>query len=75
MNDYYNGYGYHGQTGIWDKSEASDLPEESLQEGRDLWSKYRNPENTMNYNEMCVAMQKLGIENPYGIFGGTGWKY
>ena len=72
----YNGWGGEGQTAIWDKTEAEDLlTEEALQEGRDLWSKYRNPENTMDYNEMCVAMKKLGIENPYGIFGGTGWKY
>ena len=77
-NPNYHGYGWggYGQAAIWDKTEAEDvLTEEVLQEGRDLWSKYRNPENTMDYNEMCVAMKKLGIENPYGIFGGSGWRY
>ena len=75
-NSYGYGYGGYHQTAIWDKTEADDLlTEEALQEGRDLWSKYRNPENTMDYNEMCTAMKKLGIENPYGIFGGNGWNY
>lgn len=73
---YEYGYGYgYGQEEIWDKTDVSKLSDEDLQKGKDLWSKYRNPQNAMDYGTMTKEMKKLGIENPYGVFSGTGWTY
>lgn len=72
------GYGNYGMNqlalaGVADEEDTID--EEVLQDAKDIWSKFKNPQNTMDYAEMLSQMTKLGIDNPYRIFGGTGWTY
>ena len=76
----YNGWGYGGYQGAFFNEEDSfigdgGLDEEKIQKGRDIWSKYRNAQNTMNHQEMLDEMKKIGIDNPYKVFSGTGYHY
>ena len=65
------GWGYGG----YDVENDLVLDEDTLQKGKDIWSKYRNPQNTMTHAEMTDGMKKLGIDNPYPLFSGTGYRY
>ena len=78
MTTYNPRNGYQGQFG-WGNSLYSEddieLDEEKLQKGKDIWSKFKNPQNTMSHSEMNKEMKKIGVDNPYGIFSGTGFRY
>jgi len=65
------GYGYGGQQATFDFTYDDDI----FRQGKDLWSKYKNPQNTMNYTEMTAEMEKIGIKNPYSVFNSTGYRY
>mgnify|MGYP003147350233 CR=1 FL=1 len=68
----YSKYGYTGyQSEIWDEP----YDEDTLRKGKDIWSKFKNPQNDMDYNEMMKEMSNLKIVQPYTVFGGTGWNY
>ena len=64
------GYGY-GHQEVFDWENQIIYEDDVLQQGKDLWSKFKNPQNTMNYHTMTDEMEKIGIKNPYAIFGGT----
>jgi len=70
-----NNYGYGSYQGTMWENHVDDFDEETLSKGRDVWSKYRNPQNTMTHGEMTAEMKKLKITNPHAVFGGTGWNY
>ena len=65
------GYGYTGNQASFDFVYDEDI----FRQGKDLWSKFKNPQNTMDYTKMADEMDKIGIKNPYSVFGGTGYKY
>ena len=64
------GWGY----GNYDTDDLV-LDEETLQKGKDIWSKFKNPQNSMSHAEMNAEMKKIGVDNPYGVFSGTGYRY
>jgi len=67
----YNGY----QAGLWNTDPMEEYDDETLQKGKDIWSKFKNPQNEMDYNQMMKEMNVLKIIQPYTVFGGTGWNY
>lgn len=70
--------GYQGSFGWGSYGSYEDdvvLDEDKLQKGKDIWSKFKNPQNSMTYVEMNAEMKKIGIDNPYGVFSGTGFRY
>ena len=67
----YNGY----QGALWHTDPMEEYDDETLQKGKDIWSKFKNPQNEMDYNQMMKKMDELKIIQPYTIFGGTGWTY
>ena len=68
---YYNGYQSHLGFG----NEDTEYDEETLQKGKDIWSKFKNPEHKMGYTKMTKLMRKIGINNPHGVFAGSGYRY
>ena len=71
----YTGYNYAGyQSSMWDEA-GEKYDEDVLREGRDIWSKFKNPQNEMDYYTMMEEMKKLKIQAPYKVFGGMGWRY
>tara|TARA_R100000789_G_scaffold96286_1_gene97559 strand:- start:71 stop:841 length:771 start_codon:yes stop_codon:yes gene_type:complete len=71
----YNGYGgYQGSFG-WAADDVVVLEDDKMQKGKDIWSKYRNPQNSMSQEEMIKQMKKIGINNPYILFSGAGYRY
>ena len=64
------GYSYGRQESLgWEDNLV--LDEKILRKGKDLWSKYKNPQHDMDHKEMSDKMDKLGIKNPYSVFGST----
>jgi proteasome lid subunit RPN8/RPN11 len=79
ITTHYPRNGYQGSFGWGSGYNGYDndviLDEETLQKGKDIWSKFKNPQNSMSHAEMNAEMKKIGVDNPHGVFSGTGFRY